>query len=983
MKVTKPKSIKQAVAAKSGKSAAGLPLSLKKKLERSRGAGLVLFEENDPNETAEMKMGQEVAIAAKDPGKPFNIRLAESPLDVYRSPHLIDLSRRGRSAASALNFSATSDSDYAAWPGGDFLAKYHILDFWDWRRSEIIIGLRKYCALAKSAYSAVFCRPEFAPLLIGEKQAKARQQSRLEEIAPLSLILFFADFYYKIYLFLYKSIVLARLLIRRLFSKDETIWLPKNKVSPPPIQGLLDRLIATGSEPTISELLKPAISPIADIQDGKFKIINYSPNRKKEIREKYLAGNFTRKGVVANPQPSASFWPKDSLSWDLGNFIFSPAALKPVAVFLGVAIALVSSVKLLSYWDQVHNVRGRVMGEAEQALSNIDAAAGDLKSMRLDSALDRFAAANANFISAQNSLAEIKSFLTALAEIAPAENTFKSGTNILDMGEHLSNAASQLLGGVTEARSESDLSLASRINNFSLAVAPALGELKAALDNAGKVGLDNLSVEQKSQFIKLKAALPEAIGSLKNLQDTAAFAVNVLGDNDVRRYLLVFQNDNELRATGGFMGSFALVDLRNGQIEKITIPEGGTYDVRAGLAEAVAPPEALRLVANRWEFQDSNWWPDFPTSAKNIKWFYEKSGGPTIDGVIAVNSSFLGKLLSVVGPINLPRYGKIITPDNFEAELQKSIELEATEKTKPKKILGELAPLLMEKLVKTEPRDIFNLAEALGAGLRQRDIQLYFSTVDLENFASSNNWSGGLDSAAGSDFLSVNTTNIAGGKTDNVIRQKIYQTIEIKDDGTVLDRVLIERRHIGPIDDYFTALANNSYIRVYVPQGSELIEAKGFKGFTVDKFKPIDPVLALKPELAAEAEAFIDPSSGTKVYNENGQTVFANWSVVGPGETRELLLVYKLPFKVSFNSGSKNLIELAADYFSPETAAYSWKFQKQSGRSDDEIMAEVVYPDNLNLKSSYPESTQIGSGKIFWSGKSDVDKFLVAGFTKK
>ncbi|MFA5020880.1 MAG: DUF4012 domain-containing protein, partial [Patescibacteria group bacterium] len=788
----------------------------------------------------------------------------------------------------------------------------------------------------------------------------------------------------KIYLFFYKSIVLARLLIRQSFSKDETIWLSKDKPRLlPDTSALLDKLMSAASEPTISQLLKPAIAPSTDIQDGKFKIINYSPSRKKEIREKYLTDNFTRRGVVANPQPPASFWPKDSLSWDIGNFIFSPAALKPVAIFLGVVIALVSSVKLLSYWDQLDNVRGQVLGETEQALSNIDAAAGDLKSMRLDSALDRFSAANANFVSAQNSLAEIKSFLTVLAEIAPAENTFKSGTNIIDLGEHLSTAAGQLLAGVTEASSEGDLSLASRIKNFSLAVAPALTELQAALGNAGKIGLNNLSAGQKSQFIKLKAALPEAIGSLKNLQDTAAFAVNVLGDNDVRRYLLVFQNDNELRATGGFMGSFALVDLRNGQIEKISIPEGGTYDVRAGLAEALVPPEALRLVTSRWEFQDANWWPDFPTSAANIKWFYEKSGGPTIDGVIAVNSSFLGRLLGVVGPINLPQYGKMITADNFEYELQKSIELEAVEKTKPKKILAELAPLLTEKLIKTDPREIFNLAEALGDGLRQRDIQLYFSAGELQNFASSKNWSGGLDPIGGSDFLSVNTVNIAGGKTDNVVRQKIYQTIEIQADGTVLDTVLIERRHIGPIDDYFTALANNSYIRVYVPRGSELIEARGFKGFTADKFKPINPDLALKPELAAEDSALIDPSSGTKVYEENGQTVFANWSIVGPGETRELLLVYKLPFKVSFDNGSKNLIELAADYFSPETAAYSWKFQKQSGRSADEIMAEVVYPASFNLKSSYPESAQIETGKLFWSGKTDTDKFLIAGFTKK
>lgn len=982
MKVTKPKIAIKSSKNFSGELSADLPLGLIDKLESRRGAGLVLFPENDHGYWRDLSEGTEVSIAAKDTTKSFNIRLAETSLDVYRSPHVIDLSRRQRFDDSMI-YQKPAEYGYEDLPFGEFLAKYHVLDFWDWDKSEILIAGKNFYAKCRSIYGSITIRPNVKPLQESSRKELVRSKSNLEQPLLVSGLMFIYSFFYNIYLASCRTILVSKLLARQATAKDETIWLEKNRPQmSPKAKEAIDKLIAGSNEPTISDLLKPHLEK-KETQDGKFKIINYSPTRKKEIQEKYLANNFNRTGVVVTPQKPASLWPKDSFSWDLGNIVLSPAALKPVAVFCGILLALTASVKLLSYWDEIKGIKGQVLGEAEKAMINIDEATGDLKTMNFESARAKFASANDNFVSAQNRLLEIKSFLTTLAEIAPAENTFKSGTNIIDMGEHLSNAASKMLGTVSEVMGNEDLSLASRIKNFSLSLGPTLIELQAANENANKVGLNNLPAEQRDKFAKLKVALPEAVSGLQSLIESSAFAVNVLGDNDVRRYLLVFQNDNELRATGGFMGSFALVDLRGGKIDKITIPEGGTYDVRAGLSQVIAPPEPMRLVTNRWEFQDANWWPDFPTSAKNIKWFYEKSGGPTVDGVIAINSVFLGKLLKVTGPINLPNYGKVITSENFEEELQKSIELEAKEKTKPKKILAELSPILMEKLLAADPKNIFNLAESLGKGLKERDIQMYFINSDLQKFASAKNWTGEFNSIAGSDYLSVNSTNLGGGKTDNIIRQNIYHTAEIQADGTILDKVLIERRNIGPIDDFFSTWTNNSYIRVYVPQGSELLSARGFGGFNSTDFRPVVEGATVKDELLLENSAQIDPLSGTKVYDENGKTVFANWTRNAPGEDRELLLVYKLPYKIAFPNVEKSLVEQAADYFTPETVAYGLKLQKQSGRSTDEISSEVIYPENFNLKISYPQSIKTEANKLILVDQTDTDKYLIAGFTKK
>jgi len=924
------------------------------------------------------KPGEE-RIAARSIDSPsFNIRLAENPLDVYRSPHLLDLSRLDPMADS-MRFRQEAPASYLDLPGGRFLAQYHLLDFWDFRQSEIVTSCRKFFERLASSVRAFSNDPELSPKLLIDKELEATPPAIFEEVSLVNLLLFVAEGYYKIYLFFYKIFWLAYVTIRKLVTRDQTIWLPpKTPAVDPAKAAIVERIIAASQERTISQIVKPKLAVAAD----KFKIVDYSPSSHKAVREKYLSGNFTRKGVVANPQPPVASWPKDSFTWDIRNFVFSFSGLKTALAAAVIILLATSSAWLLSDWHRITGIRGLVLGEAEQAMTNIGSAQDSLRSLDFAAAKEKFLAANTDFISAKNQLGDIKSFMRTLAEISPAENTFKSGTNLIDLGDHLSAAAASLLGGI-EVASNSTLSLSSRVKNFSLAVEPATSELKSAIDNAANVGVSHLPADYQQKYLDLKDSLPATLIGLTKLRDTADFAVSVLGDNDLRRYLLVFQNDNELRATGGFMGSFALLDLRGGKIEKITVPAGGTYDVRAGFHEIVTPPQPLTLVADRWEFQDSNWWPDFPASASNIKWFYEKSGGPTVDGVMVINSSFLGQLLKVTGPIALADYGKTIDVANYEVELQKSIELEATDKTKPKKILTELAPLLLDKIMNASPAEFFNLAEILGQGLKARDIQMYFSDSELEKFAKSNGWAGECIADAGADYLNVVSSNIGGGKTDNVIKQKIYLQTEIQADGSVVNKLLIERYNFGSTDDVFTKVANNSYLRVYVPLGSELIQAVGFKGFTADKFKVVDDRAEMKPELAAENGATTDEKSGTKIYTENSQTVFANWTIAGPGESHELLLVYKLPFKVAVPEQSNNIISLVADALSPPVAAYSLKFQKQAGRSADEFVNQVTYPADLSLKFAYPNNAELSGGQVIFKAMTDSDKYFVTGFVKK
>ncbi|MBI3627087.1 DUF4012 domain-containing protein, partial [Candidatus Uhrbacteria bacterium] len=216
--------------------------------------------------------------------------------------------------------------------------------------------------------------------------------------------------------------------------------------------------------------------------------------------------------------------------------------------------------------------------------------------------------------------------------------------------------------------------------------------INQAGDNLKKVSASFLPTEFQSKFSQVQELLPVMQKSLSRVLMVADSLLEILGEKEQKRYLVVFENNSEMRATGGFMGSLALMDVYQGKIKNLEIPQGGPYDFKGSLLARVISPQPLHLVNPVWQMQDANWFFDWPTSAKKIIWFYQKSGGPSVDGVIALNTFVLRDLLKVTGPVDLPEYGKTIDENDFLMELQKSVEKEYKDIKKPKAIISELAP---------------------------------------------------------------------------------------------------------------------------------------------------------------------------------------------------------------------------------------------------------------------------------------------------
>jgi hypothetical protein len=477
-----------------------------------------------------------------------------------------------------------------------------------------------------------------------------------------------------------------------------------------------------------------------------------------------------------------------------------------------------------------------------------------------------------------------------------------------------------------------------------------------------------------------------------------------LGSADDKRYLLVFQNNTEMRATGGFIGSFALVDFRDGKIKNIEVPGGGSYDTEAGLYAKVKAPEPLRLVNPLWHFWDANWWPDWPTSARKLMWFYEKSDGPTVDGVISFTPTVIERMLEIIGPVEIAgacpensatttasrencaaSSSLIINADNFLTTVQELAEQKPDVTKQPKKIIGDLMAKIMEELPKRLNKDtLINLLGAMEDSLNEKHILFYFTDDELQKKIENYGWGGNVKQTAW-NYLSVINTNIGGGKSDKSMEETINHETEILADGSIINTLEIKRAHNGEKGEPFSGVRNVDWMRIYVPQGSELISASGFKRPADIYFEEPDPGWQDDPDVyAGESAAKTDKTSGTEIYNEAGKTVFANWSMADPGQTAAIYLKYKLPFKLTPKESKEKkqmkdlLLDKAVEIFNPgqkQLLPYALLAQKQAGSKGDKITSTLKLPDNFKIVWSYPENAAVETDGWNISDSLNVDKY--------
>ncbi len=625
-------------------------------------------------------------------------------------------------------------------------------------------------------------------------------------------------------------------------------------------------------------------------------------------------------------------------------------AYSAIVIFLLVSLPFPT----IGYYNNLRDTSIRVVEESTNAFlslqsSTVAALQANIGQAQYDLnlALDSFGTANSILEKEHQAI----QYVAGLLPIVGKQVTGRQ--HLLVAGHHLALGNTYLVKGINEVEKQADLSMTDKIAMLRDHLRSAIPQYEEALVELSSIDEKIVPVEYQQSFKEFKLLFTAFVNDMQDLVDLAQSLDTIFGSDDLRRYMLVFQNNHELRPTGGFMGSFAVMDVQKGKLMNLDIPGGGTYDIQGQLSEYVKPPLPLQLINKRWEFQDANWFPDFPSTAQKIQWFYEHGEGITVDGVIAINASVLERLLKVLGPISSGEYDMVIASDNALSDIQYQVEFGYDkEENKPKKVLSDLADQFLGKMFNSEVTNVVRLMTELHEALGQKEIQVYFNDSFAQNKLGSFGWTGELvDSGDNQDYLMVVNTNIYGQKSDAKIDQLVEHQAVVQKDGSVIDTVVVTRKHNGHPGEMFYGVNNVDYIRVYTPQGSRLVDAGGFIYPPEDSFKvPEQWYEDDKDLLANEVEVAIHANTGTRITNEFGKTAFGNWTMVEPGHTTVTYFVYKLPFKLSLDEKKvgddldkwKTIFD--GDSSKP-VSRYSLAVQKQSG-IDSGFSSRIIYPED-------------------------------------
>ena len=376
---------------------------------------------------------------------------------------------------------------------------------------------------------------------------------------------------------------------------------------------------------------------------------------------------------------------------------------------------------------------------------------------------------------------------------------------------------------------------------------------------------------------------------------------NILGSDKPKKYLILFQNSNELRPTGGFIGSYGLLTLERGKIKNLVIDDVYNPDGQIDQRNIVSPiptPLAEFLKETKLHIRNANWDPDFTVSANTIEDLYFKVTGERMDGVVAVDLYFIQSLLKATGPLFLTAYNEEVNYQNIyeRSELHSEFNYQNGSDQK-RSFLTVLGSKLLERLFSLGREQIPSLANAFMTSLNERHLQIYFTNDPINQLLKSNNWDGSLVSTQ-NDYLFVVDSNLGGTKANYYVKKKMdYQINSLTRDGLLRATLKLEYNHTGK-DTAWPGGPYTNYLRVLAQKGAKLTAA------------------TIKFDDGTEEDIFKKVVTST----QGKYTSFENSFILQPQSKALLTISYDLNPELSLSKGGNN---------------YRLYWQKQAGTQDD------------------------------------------------
>lgn len=496
-------------------------------------------------------------------------------------------------------------------------------------------------------------------------------------------------------------------------------------------------------------------------------------------------------------------------------------------------------------------------------------------------------------------------------------------------------------------------SLTERIIPALAAAAPQFDQVAARLQMAAaarrQINTTGFSTRTQGLLDRFDAALP----LLQTLVAGAELAPALLGAETPRSYLLVAQNNDELRATGGFISGIGILRLDKGQISA-DLQDAYSVDNWA-LPHPDAPaPLARFMQADVLALRDANWSPDFPTSSQVIQGLYQLNKNVGVDGVIAFDLNFVQALVGALEPLNMPGYQRPLTGGNVITAMRtiwaQPLDSEATVTPTSgggsdwwkhrKDFMGDLMRATLEKAQGGDIRP-GSLLFAIKDALDRRHLLIAVNDPAVQALLAESGWNGALQPGRG-DFFALVDSNVGWNKVNGRVEQTLAYTVTLSAGGAPQAELAVTYHH--PAAATLTSCVHEArygntyedmmdrcffdYVRLFAPEGAILRMTDG-----------------------------LEPGTTGAAPGERGTSEMHGYFVMLPGSTHTVRFVYDLPPQVF------------------EQNSYTLRIQKQPGTRAWPLQVTVRLPGDGPWRVT-PTDAQALAGQATWQTTLAQDRTL-------
>ena len=476
---------------------------------------------------------------------------------------------------------------------------------------------------------------------------------------------------------------------------------------------------------------------------------------------------------------------------------------------------------------------------------------------------------------------------------------------------------------------------------------------------------------------RLLVAVDRALPMLRSVIQAARIAPNLFGGDGPHTYLILAQNDDERRPTGGWISGVGLVTAQGGQVTNVAFHD--SYSVDNLTVPHDSPPDALlrTMWAELWLLRDSNWSPDFPTSAQVAERILHRDLGLTVDGVIAVDQEALRLLVAAMEPLTLQSTTRPVTGSNL-LEIMRDTWTQPRPGLTPsgewsdwqshrKDVMTDLVTAMLEKVqAQSGSADPSRLAEALWAGLKGRHILIYLHDAESAALLASLRWDGAL-LPLGGDYLQVVDANVGFNKVDPLVQRSIDYQVDLSSPNQAQVIATVSYFNSSPSQSepcvqgaeerltYEEGMVGCywDYVRFYAPDGAQLLETERV---------PL-PSGSLLYRYLFTAQGDAGPDSGPL---EKGRLPFGLFFVVPAGEARDVQLHWQLPIGVVTHD--------------QDGLHYLLTVQKQSGAPAIPLRVALRLPPGAQVAKAVPEPAGIEDGALVFDLSLATDQHVEVVF---